>query len=71
MIESVFDLRDSDTNGSNYTGMHFDDDAGKEITLSYIEGSAGYANTVNGIPANGIGSINGVATANISRVNGV
>ena len=41
------------------------------LLVTYVEAAVGYGNAVLGVASGDIGSINGIATANISKVNGV
>ena len=69
LIESVHDLRDiQPANDISFLIGHDQlASAGKEITLSYTAGSTGYGSNVMGVASANIGSINGIATADIEN----
>tara|TARA_R110002074_G_scaffold259398_1_gene431854 strand:+ start:239 stop:946 length:708 start_codon:yes stop_codon:yes gene_type:complete len=74
LIESTLDLpNNTPSSVTKATGMYFQDYTGTSLDpiLNYTAGAAGYGNAVIGVAAANIGSINGVATANIEKVIGV
>ena len=61
----------SNTAATSATSLKAGIGFGTTITLTYTEGSSGYANDVIGVATANIGKVLGVATANIGKVIGV
>jgi len=68
LIEADSDFPDTDTGDGNWTASI---DFGGTIQLDYTLATTGYGHVVNGVAAANIGKVDGVATANISKVIGV
>lgn len=60
--------------GTHYrVGLYYSDNSGTSFDpyIDYTLAPTGYANNVNGVSSANIGSVIGVATANIDKINGV
>ena len=67
LVEHDSDYADTDTSDGSWTaGINF----GGTLQLDYTL-ATGYSNSVNGVASANISKVNGVATADISKVNGI
>lgn len=73
-IVAITDYNDDGTAASTKTGPAWYSQAGgiasRRPYIDYVEGSAGYGNSVCGVPSASISAVEAVATANISKING-